>query len=62
LRNTACSNGNADIFSSLYFTNAALNIASDIAIVCLPIPAVHTLTIPKAQKISVIAILILGGL
>jgi hypothetical protein len=39
-----------------------LNIASDIMIVILPIPAIRTLTIPKAQKISVIAILILGGL
>ncbi|PGH18990.1 hypothetical protein AJ79_00023 [Helicocarpus griseus UAMH5409] len=44
----------------LYYANAAINIASDVAIVILPIPAISKLTIEKKQKISLILILILG--
>lgn len=47
---------------SLYFANAGLNIASDIAIVLLPLPSVWKLQIPRKDKISLIVIIVLGGL
>ena len=47
---------------ALWFINAALNIVTDVAILAIPIPAVHSLHIPRAQKASLIAIFALGGL
>jgi hypothetical protein len=44
----------------LYIANAGMNIASDVIIVALPLPAIHALPIPKGQKISLMVILVLG--
>jgi uncharacterized membrane protein len=46
----------------LFFAHAALNIASDVAIVILLIPAIRSPTLPRGLNISAIAILVLGRL
>jgi hypothetical protein len=39
-----------------------MNIASDAAIVILPIPAIQALNLPLGQKVFLMGILALGGL
>lgn len=48
--------------TNVLFFNAAFNIATDIAIVALPIWVVRTLRMPKKQKMYLGFIFFLGGL
>ncbi len=42
--------------------NAALNVATDILIVVLPLPGISNLNLPKTQKLAVMCIFGLAGL
>ena len=53
----ACANEN-----TVWYSNAAVNIALDLAIVILPMPAIRTLSISRARKIGVMFLFALGGL
>ena len=46
----------------LWFSNAAMHIATDLAILIIPIPALVALDLPKRQKVALIVIFALGGL
>lgn len=46
----------------VWIGNAAMNIATDIAILVLPIPALSALQLPKKQKIGLMMVLALGGM
>jgi hypothetical protein len=46
----------------IFYANAALNIASDFAIVVLPMPAIIKLQMLIRQKITLMCIIALGGL
>jgi len=46
---------------AVWFANAGLNIAIDIGIVILPMPAVRSLGLPRKQKIGVMLLFALGG-
>ncbi|THC95577.1 hypothetical protein EYZ11_004949 [Aspergillus tanneri] len=45
----------------LWFSNASMHIATDLAILIIPIPALAALDLPKRQKIALISIFALGG-
>ncbi|KAF1941328.1 hypothetical protein EJ02DRAFT_206185 [Clathrospora elynae] len=47
---------------AMWFTNASINIATDFAIIILPIPVIRNLSLGKRQKIGLIAIFAVGGL
>ncbi|KAJ6259583.1 Tyrosinase [Drechslerella dactyloides] len=47
---------------ALYYSSAAVNIASDVAILLLPIPVIHNLRISRRRRASLIAILSVGGI
>lgn len=47
---------------ALLLATAVLNIATDILILVLPMPIVWHMSIPKAQKIAVSFIFLMGGL
>lgn len=47
---------------AFWFSNAALNIATDIIIVVIPIPLIRTLQISRKQKIALIMVFAVGGL
>lgn len=47
---------------ALWFSNAAVHIATDLAILAIPLPALSALELPKRQKIALFAIFALGGL
>ncbi|KAJ0314948.1 hypothetical protein COL5a_012153 [Colletotrichum fioriniae] len=47
---------------AFWFSNAALNIVSDIVICCIPIPLIKSLQISKKQKIALIMVFAVGGL
>lgn len=47
---------------AMWFTNAAINIATDFAIILLPIPVIRSLNLGKRQKIGLISIFAIGGL
>jgi hypothetical protein len=47
---------------AIWFTNAALNIATDVAIIVLPMPVLARLSMPKMQKALLIGVFALGGL
>jgi hypothetical protein len=44
------------------FTNAALNIMTDIAVAVLPLPVIKTLNLPKSQKLALMFVFCLGGI
>ena len=46
----------------VWFGNAALNIATDISILILPMPTFSKLNLPKKQKIGLMMVLALGGM
>lgn len=48
--------------SALYITTAALNIATDITMLVLPIPVVIPLQMSRRQKAEVVVIFVLGSL
>ncbi|KAE8351747.1 integral membrane protein [Aspergillus coremiiformis] len=45
----------------LWFSNASMHIATDLAILVIPIPALSQLDLPKRQKIALITVFALGG-
>ncbi|KAL2863497.1 uncharacterized protein BJX67DRAFT_260617 [Aspergillus lucknowensis] len=45
----------------LWFSNASMHIATDLAILIIPIPALATLELPRKQRIALISIFALGG-
>jgi hypothetical protein len=47
---------------AVWFTNAAINIVTDFAIILLPIPVIQKLNLGKRQKIGLISIFAVGGL
>lgn len=47
---------------AMWFTNAAINILTDFAIILLPIPVIRGLNLGKRQKIGLISIFAVGGL
>ncbi|CAN9239456.1 unnamed protein product [Alternaria alternata] len=47
---------------AVWFTNAAINIITDFAIILLPIPVIRKLNLGKRQKIGLISIFAIGGL
>lgn len=47
--------------AATYYANAAINIAQDISLVMLPFFMLRHLAMPKREKISLMAILALGG-
>ncbi|GAB7327848.1 hypothetical protein MBLNU13_g11638t1 [Cladosporium sp. NU13] len=46
----------------VWFTNAALNIVTDIAVAVLPLPVIKTLNLPKSQKLALTFVFCLGGI
>ena len=46
----------------LWFTNAGLNIATDFALLILPMPIIYKLRLPKKQKVVLGCIMSLGAL
>lgn len=46
----------------LWFSNAGMHIATDLAILVIPVPALMALELPRRQKGALIAIFALGGL
>ncbi|KAL2845242.1 hypothetical protein BJY01DRAFT_247830 [Aspergillus pseudoustus] len=45
----------------LWFSNASMHIATDLAILIIPIPALAALELPKKQRFALISIFALGG-
>ncbi|OJJ33053.1 hypothetical protein ASPWEDRAFT_43103 [Aspergillus wentii DTO 134E9] len=45
----------------LWFSNAAMHISTDIAILVIPVPALATLALPRKQRFVLITIFALGG-
>jgi hypothetical protein len=45
-----------------WFTNAAINILTDIALIILPIPVIRNLNLARRQKQALIGIFAVGGL
>jgi hypothetical protein len=45
----------------LWFSNAAMHISTDLAILLIPVPALAVLDLPRKQKFALIAIFALGG-
>ncbi|KKK15951.1 hypothetical protein ARAM_002791 [Aspergillus rambellii] len=45
----------------LWFSNACMHIATDLAILIIPIPALSALELPRRQRVALISILGLGG-
>lgn len=46
----------------LWYSNAGMHIATDLAILAIPIPALSRLDLPRKQKIVLMGIFALGGL
>lgn len=46
---------------SVWFTNSAFNIATDLAIFLLPMPALRKLQLPNRQRLGLMAVFALGG-
>ncbi|KAH3919270.1 hypothetical protein HBI56_101940 [Parastagonospora nodorum] len=46
---------------SMWFTNAAMNIVTDFAIIILPIPVIQSLNLGRRQKVALISIFAVGG-
>ncbi|KAJ9624475.1 hypothetical protein H2203_005210 [Taxawa tesnikishii (nom. ined.)] len=46
---------------AVWFTNASLNILTDIAILILPLPSLQRLRLPRRQKIGLMGVFALGG-
>jgi hypothetical protein len=47
---------------AMWFVNAAINIATDFAIIILPLPVIKSLNLPRRQKQGLIGIFAIGGL
>ncbi|KAL2830779.1 hypothetical protein BDW59DRAFT_14043 [Aspergillus cavernicola] len=49
-------------FEAVWFFNASMNIATDLALLVLPMPLISQLHLPRMQKFALIAVFALGGL
>jgi hypothetical protein len=49
-------------FTALWFSNASVNILTDLTLVILPIPLVASLHLPRRQKVAIWALFATGGL
>lgn len=47
---------------AMWFTNAGMNIAIDIAIIVLPLPVLSKLQLPRRQKQALIVVFAFGGM
>jgi hypothetical protein len=47
---------------NLWWANQGLHLATDFAIVLLPMPVLSTLTLPRKQKFAVVGVFALGFL
>jgi hypothetical protein len=47
---------------AMWFTNAAINILTDLAIIVLPIPVIQSLNLMRRSKQALIGIFAVGGL
>ncbi|KAL4915612.1 hypothetical protein BDW62DRAFT_122470 [Aspergillus aurantiobrunneus] len=45
----------------LWFSNASMHIATDLAILIIPIPALAALELPRKQRVALISIFVVGG-
>ncbi|KAJ4330189.1 hypothetical protein N0V87_010212 [Didymella glomerata] len=50
------------VFSSIFATNAAINISTDFAIIILPMPVIRSLNLDRRQKTALMGIFAVGGL
>jgi len=48
-------------FTALWFSNASVNILTDLTLVILPIPLVSSLHLPRRQKVAIWALFATGG-
>ena len=49
-------------FEKLYLAHAGLNLGTDVLILALPVPGLKQLMLPRAQKVGLILVFMLGGL
>jgi hypothetical protein len=55
-------NGHCINLLAFWFSNASLNIVTDLMICVLPVPVLKGLNLPRKQKYGLIAVFIVGGL
>lgn len=48
--------------TALWFSNASMHIATDLAILIIPIPALIAIDLPRRQKFALMIMFALGGL
>lgn len=48
--------------TALWFSNASMHIATDLAILIIPIPALMAVDLPRRQKFALMIMFALGGL
>lgn len=46
----------------MWFTNAAINIATDFIIILLPMPVIKSLQLARRQKLALYVIFAIGGM
>lgn len=49
-------------FEAVWFFNAAMNIATDLTLLILPMPHLSQLRLPRRQKVALLGVFALGGL
>ncbi|PLB47213.1 hypothetical protein P170DRAFT_363022 [Aspergillus steynii IBT 23096] len=49
-------------FEALWFFNASMNIATDLALLIMPMPLLSHLQLPRMQKLALMAVFAIGGL
>jgi hypothetical protein len=49
-------------FTALWFSNAAVNIITDLTLIILPIPVIASMRLPRKQKVGIWLILAVGSL
>lgn len=54
--------GNCLSFEALWFFNASMNIATDLALLIMPMPLLSQLQLPRTQKIALVGVFAIGGL
>lgn len=54
--------GNCLSFEALWFFNASMNIATDLALLIMPMPLLSQLQLPRMQKLALVAVFAIGGL
>lgn len=49
-------------FEALWFFNASMNIATDLALLIMPMPLLSQLQLPYTQKVALVGVFAIGGL